>query len=194
MGNSNGWIKLQLLSQTMVLVGPKTLHNSGTADRSSQVRCVLSTLMRFQANVAQRYQHLLCICSLSGNYEGKWETANCFKSHGFICEMTGGQTPKPTSAPGESKCWSCITCCLVRGVSLTFSLFASDSHCDHGYLLYKDHCYYFETETAKNWIDAEARCVSEQGHLVSFQSQEELSFLTCEWETKQLSLKWHDKW
>uniref|UniRef100_A0A8C2WGU9 C-type lectin domain-containing protein n=1 Tax=Cyclopterus lumpus TaxID=8103 RepID=A0A8C2WGU9_CYCLU len=28
------------------------------------------------------------LCSLPGNYEGKWETTNCFKSLGFICEMT----------------------------------------------------------------------------------------------------------
>ncbi|KAK2888177.1 uncharacterized protein [Channa argus] len=88
----------------------------------------------------------------TGNYEGKWETTNCFKSLGFICEMTGGQNPKPTSAP--------------------------DSHCDRGYLLYGDFCYHFETESVKNWHDAEARCNGEQGHLVSFHSEEELSFLT----------------
>lgn len=38
----------------------------------------------------------------SGNYDGLWETTNCFKSLGYICEMTGGQNPKPTSAPGQS--------------------------------------------------------------------------------------------
>ncbi|XP_062291189.1 macrophage mannose receptor 1 [Scomber scombrus] len=87
----------------------------------------------------------------TGNYDGKWETANCFKTLGYICEMTGGQNPKPTSAP--------------------------DSHCDNGYLLYGDFCYHFETETSKKWQDAEAHCSSEQGHLASFHSQEELSFL-----------------
>ncbi|GLD55459.1 macrophage mannose receptor 1 [Lates japonicus] len=89
----------------------------------------------------------------TGNYDGKWETTNCFKSLGFVCEMTGGQNPKPTSAP--------------------------DSHCDPGYLLYGDFCYHFETETVKNWQDAEAHCTREQGHLASFHSQEELSFLTA---------------
>uniref|UniRef100_A0A3B5KWH9 C-type lectin domain-containing protein n=1 Tax=Xiphophorus couchianus TaxID=32473 RepID=A0A3B5KWH9_9TELE len=41
-----------------------------------------------------------------------------------------------------------------------------------------DSCYHFETEQVKNWQDAEADCVKEQGHLVSFHSEEELSFLT----------------
>uniref|UniRef100_A0A4W6C420 C-type lectin domain-containing protein n=1 Tax=Lates calcarifer TaxID=8187 RepID=A0A4W6C420_LATCA len=54
----------------------------------------------------------------------------------------------------------------------------SNSHCDPGYLLYGDFCYHFETETVKNWQDAEAHCTREQGHLASFHSQEELSFLT----------------
>lgn len=40
------------------------------------------------------------VCFLPGNYEGKWETTNCFKSLGFICEMTGGQNAKPTAGPG----------------------------------------------------------------------------------------------
>ncbi|XP_047200502.1 macrophage mannose receptor 1 [Hippoglossus stenolepis] len=89
----------------------------------------------------------------TGNYDGKWETTNCFKSLGYICEMTGGQNPKPTSTP--------------------------DSHCDPGHLLYGDFCYHFETERVKNWHDAEAHCSREQGHLASFHSQEELSFLTA---------------
>ncbi|KAA8584470.1 hypothetical protein FQN60_008255 [Etheostoma spectabile] len=89
----------------------------------------------------------------TGNYEGKWETTNCFKSMGYICEMTGGQNIKPTSAP--------------------------DSHCDPGYLLYGDFCYHFETESVKNWQDAETHCSREQGHLASFHSEEELSFLTA---------------
>ncbi|CAG5867752.1 unnamed protein product [Menidia menidia] len=89
----------------------------------------------------------------TGNYAGKWETTNCFKSLGYICEMTGGLNPKPTATP--------------------------DSHCDHGYLLYGDFCYHFETEAVRSWQEAEARCVSEQGHLASFHSQEELSFLTA---------------
>ncbi|XP_047425524.1 macrophage mannose receptor 1 [Mugil cephalus] len=89
----------------------------------------------------------------TGNYEGKWETTNCFKSLGYVCEMTGGQNPKPPSPP--------------------------DSHCDPGYLLYGNFCYHFESENVKNWHDAEARCKNEQGHLVSVHSQEELSFLTA---------------
>ncbi|XP_068430349.1 uncharacterized protein [Clinocottus analis] len=89
----------------------------------------------------------------TGNYEGKWETTNCFKSLGFICEMTGGQNPKPTSAPG--------------------------SFCATGYLLYGDFCYQFETESVKTWQDAEAHCGKEQAHLASFHSEEELSFITA---------------
>lgn len=46
-------------------------------------------------------QHPLSSSSLPGNYDGKWETTSCFKSLGYICEMTGGQNPKPTSAPGQ---------------------------------------------------------------------------------------------
>uniref|UniRef100_A0A3Q1BNZ1 C-type lectin domain-containing protein n=1 Tax=Amphiprion ocellaris TaxID=80972 RepID=A0A3Q1BNZ1_AMPOC len=59
-------------------------------------------------------------------------------------------------------------------------LSALDSHCAQGWLLYGDHCYHFETEAVKNWQNAEAHCTSEQGHLVSFHSQEELSFITGE--------------
>lgn len=36
-----------------------------------------------------------------GNYDGLWETTNCLKSLGYICEMTGGQNPKPTTTPGQ---------------------------------------------------------------------------------------------
>uniref|UniRef100_A0A3B4X068 Macrophage mannose receptor 1-like n=1 Tax=Seriola lalandi dorsalis TaxID=1841481 RepID=A0A3B4X068_SERLL len=57
---------------------------------------------------------------------------------------------------------------------------SANSHCDPGYLLYGDFCYHFETESVKNWHDAEAHCSSEQGHLASFHSQEDLSFLTGE--------------
>uniref|UniRef100_A0A3B4V0R4 C-type lectin domain-containing protein n=1 Tax=Seriola dumerili TaxID=41447 RepID=A0A3B4V0R4_SERDU len=72
-------------------------------------------------------------------------------------------------------------------LSITFKSFASDSHCDPGYLLYGDFCYHFETESVKNWQDAEAHCNSEQGHLASFHSQEELSFLTG--DSKWIGLK-----
>ncbi|XP_029941424.1 macrophage mannose receptor 1-like [Salarias fasciatus] len=87
----------------------------------------------------------------TGNYAGKWETTNCFKKLGYICEMTGGQNPKPTAAP--------------------------DFHCDSGYLLYGNFCYFFKIEDVKNWANAEAECVKEQGHLASFHSEEEFSFL-----------------
>uniref|UniRef100_A0A3P8UDS9 C-type lectin domain-containing protein n=1 Tax=Cynoglossus semilaevis TaxID=244447 RepID=A0A3P8UDS9_CYNSE len=55
-------------------------------------------------------------------------------------------------------------------------MFPADSHCDNGYLLYRDFCYHFETETVKSWQDAEDHCTSEQGHLVSFHSEEELKY------------------
>lgn len=87
----------------------------------------------------------------TGNYEGKWETTNCFKSLGYICEMTGGQNPKPTSVP--------------------------DFHCDAGYLLYGDFCYSFNTEEVKSWDDAQAHCQQEQANLASFHSEQELSFI-----------------
>ncbi|XP_036384637.1 C-type mannose receptor 2 [Megalops cyprinoides] len=90
---------------------------------------------------------------VSGNYHGKWETTNCFKNLGYICKMVGGQNVKPTAAP--------------------------DSHCDAGYLLYGDHCYHFETETVKNWDDAQAYCINQNGNLASVHSQEEMSILTA---------------
>uniref|UniRef100_A0A3Q2V296 C-type lectin domain-containing protein n=1 Tax=Haplochromis burtoni TaxID=8153 RepID=A0A3Q2V296_HAPBU len=62
---------------------------------------------------------------------------------------------------------------LLAWVLLTHS----NSHCDTGYLLYGDFCYYFETKMVKNWQDAEAHCTREQGHLASFHTEEELSFL-----------------
>ncbi|XP_041666073.1 macrophage mannose receptor 1 [Cheilinus undulatus] len=89
----------------------------------------------------------------TGNYQGKWETTNCFKRLGYICELTGGQNIKPTPAP--------------------------DSHCDTGYLLYKDFCYQFETETVKSWQDAQAHCVQEGANLVSIHDEEELSFIVA---------------
>ncbi|XP_024286595.1 macrophage mannose receptor 1 [Oncorhynchus tshawytscha] len=88
----------------------------------------------------------------TGDFSGKWETTNCFKNLGYICKMVGGQNVKPTSVP--------------------------DSHCDAGYLLYGDYCYHFETEMVKNWLDAESYCASQRGHLASFHTQEELSFIT----------------
>lgn len=64
---------------------------------------------------------------------------------------------------------------------------ASDSHCDRGYLLYGNFCYKFEAESVKTWQDAEAHCVSEQAHLASFHSEEELSFLNGEPRT---AIRW----
>ncbi|KPP79615.1 macrophage mannose receptor 1-like, partial [Scleropages formosus] len=87
-----------------------------------------------------------------GNYNGLWETTNCFKNLGYICKMTGGQNVKPTTAP--------------------------DSHCDTGYLLFGDFCYHFESETVKNWEDAETYCGNQNGHLASIHSEEEISFLS----------------
>uniref|UniRef100_A0A673Y533 C-type lectin domain-containing protein n=1 Tax=Salmo trutta TaxID=8032 RepID=A0A673Y533_SALTR len=44
----------------------------------------------------------------------------------------------------------------------------------------KYYCYHFETEMVKNWQDAESYCASQRGHLASFHTQEELSFITSE--------------
>ncbi|KAJ7986772.1 hypothetical protein DPEC_G00331850 [Dallia pectoralis] len=89
----------------------------------------------------------------TGDFSGKWETTNCFKSMAYICKMLGGQNVKPTSIP--------------------------DSYCDTGYLLYEDFCYHFETEKVADWQAAEAYCSGQSGHLASFHSQEELSFMTA---------------
>lgn len=132
-------------------------------------------------------------CSRPGNYHGKWETTNCYKNLGYICELTGGQNPKPTSAPGQ---WKKPRPLFPRCQSTVVDncLFALDSHCDRGYLLYKDSCYHFETEAVKNWHDAEARCVGEQGHLASFHSEEELSFLLGERLRKHILLMCDFPW
>ncbi|XP_072570731.1 uncharacterized protein [Paramormyrops kingsleyae] len=89
----------------------------------------------------------------TGNYNGKWETTNCFKNLGYICKMAGGQNTKPTAAP--------------------------ESHCDVGYLLFGDFCYHFEAESVKTWQDAETYCANQNGHLASFHSEEEVSFLSA---------------
>ncbi|KAF4077177.1 hypothetical protein AMELA_G00205040 [Ameiurus melas] len=89
----------------------------------------------------------------TGNYAGKWETANCFKVQAYICKLLGGQNVKPTAAPGF--------------------------HCDQGYLLYGDYCYHFESESVKTWQDAENYCVSQKGHLASIHDQETVSFITA---------------
>uniref|UniRef100_A0A665UEQ5 C-type lectin domain-containing protein n=1 Tax=Echeneis naucrates TaxID=173247 RepID=A0A665UEQ5_ECHNA len=66
-----------------------------------------------------------------------------------------------------------------------FTLFLSNlflppsAICPAGWASFAGSCYWM-TETVKNWHDAEAHCNSEQGHLASFHSQEELSFLTGE--------------
>ncbi|XP_058889912.1 macrophage mannose receptor 1-like [Acipenser ruthenus] len=89
----------------------------------------------------------------TGNVEGKWETANCFRNLGFVCEMAGGQNIQPTSKP--------------------------DKHCDPGYLLFGDSCYHFESDFAKNWQDAKQQCLNDGGDLASIHSPETLSFLTA---------------
>uniref|UniRef100_A0A672J823 C-type lectin domain-containing protein n=1 Tax=Salarias fasciatus TaxID=181472 RepID=A0A672J823_SALFA len=84
-------------------------------------------------------------------------------------------------------------------------LLAADFHCDSGYLLYGNFCYFFEIEDVKNWANAEAECVKEQGHLASFHSEEEFSFLIGErsdalrdsaWMglRRQVSISWSDGW
>uniref|UniRef100_A0A3Q3Q2M7 C-type lectin domain-containing protein n=1 Tax=Monopterus albus TaxID=43700 RepID=A0A3Q3Q2M7_MONAL len=73
-----------------------------------------------------------------------------------------------------TEAFNSLKLCLNKGLIVAdFSPF----HCDPGYLLYGNFCYFFESETVKNWQDAEARCNTEQGHLVSFHSEEELSFI-----------------
>lgn len=126
-------------------------------DKDGSFRWVDNTEVQFSnygTNWPQNTPNLWdCGQIFTGNYDGKWETANCFKRLGYICEMTGGQNPtRPTVSP--------------------------DSHCDQGYLLYGDFCYQFETEMTKSWQEAEDHCKSEQGHLASVHTQAELSFIT----------------
>uniref|UniRef100_A0A672G8V7 C-type lectin domain-containing protein n=1 Tax=Salarias fasciatus TaxID=181472 RepID=A0A672G8V7_SALFA len=68
-------------------------------------------------------------------------------------------------------------------------LLAADFHCDSGYLLYGNFCYFFKIEDVKNWANAEAECVKEQGHLASFHSEEEFSFLIGD---KWIGYSWSD--
>lgn len=98
MAISDGWIKQRQILPTMVLVGPKTLQTPGTVGWSSQVE-PKNTGRTF---LFRKDQHDLSLCCPPGNYDGKWETTNCFKRFGYICEMTGGQNIKPTPAPGQS--------------------------------------------------------------------------------------------
>uniref|UniRef100_A0A3Q3MM23 C-type lectin domain-containing protein n=1 Tax=Mastacembelus armatus TaxID=205130 RepID=A0A3Q3MM23_9TELE len=66
---------------------------------------------------------------------------------------------------------------LVRLLILFYML--SNSHCEHGYLLYGDFCYRFETEVSKNWLDAEDDyCVSRGANLASIHSHDEEAFLS----------------
>ncbi|KAL4617320.1 macrophage mannose receptor 1-like [Arapaima gigas] len=104
----------------------------------------------FPQNTDKRWD---CGQIYTGNYNGLWETTNCFKNLGYICKMAGGQNVKPTAAP--------------------------DSHCDTGYLLFGDSCYHFENEMVKNWHDAETYCTNQNGHLASIHSEEEISFLSA---------------
>uniref|UniRef100_A0A3P8UDS1 C-type lectin domain-containing protein n=1 Tax=Cynoglossus semilaevis TaxID=244447 RepID=A0A3P8UDS1_CYNSE len=91
-----------------------------------------------------------------------------------------------TLVRGNEKCkfvWLFFSLLKTFSIYRCF-MFPADSHCDNGYLLYRDFCYHFETETVKSWQDAEDHCTSEQGHLVSFHSEEELSFLTVVQQAK----------
>ena len=74
---------------------------------------------------------------------------------------------------------SVIGVCIQLSIKKRTSSF-SEFHCDAGYLLFGDHCYHFESERAMNWQDAENYCSNQNGHLASFQAQEELSFMTGE--------------
>lgn len=100
------------------------------------------------------------------------------KRLGYVCEMTGGQNPKPTTTPGQSDATRRIR---VNNRVITASFWpAPDSHCDAGYLLFGDFCYKFVTESVSSWSDAEAQCQRDQAHLASFHSEEELSFIAGE--------------
>lgn len=104
MGISHGWIRPQSLVHfpTTVLVGPETLQIPGIVDRSSQVGATSSAIHspNNPTGIVVRAVFEFINFSPPGNYAGKWETTNCFKSRGYICEMTGGQNMKPTPAPG----------------------------------------------------------------------------------------------
>uniref|UniRef100_A0A3P9CZV2 C-type lectin domain-containing protein n=1 Tax=Maylandia zebra TaxID=106582 RepID=A0A3P9CZV2_9CICH len=60
--------------------------------------------------------------------------------------------------------------CLLICVSLLFS------QCQSGWREYENKCYFFSTDT-KSWLEANEFCLEEQGHLASFHTEEELSFL-----------------
>uniref|UniRef100_A0A3B3UB58 C-type lectin domain-containing protein n=1 Tax=Poecilia latipinna TaxID=48699 RepID=A0A3B3UB58_9TELE len=71
--------------------------------------------------------------------------------------------------------------------STFLSLSLAHSQCREGWREYESKCYFFSTDN-KTWTEANAYCVEQQGHLVSFHSEEELSFLTGE------QLKGSSKW
>uniref|UniRef100_A0A3B4V0R5 C-type lectin domain-containing protein n=1 Tax=Seriola dumerili TaxID=41447 RepID=A0A3B4V0R5_SERDU len=87
-------------------------------------------------------------------------------------------------------CFTHLLCCVTSFAinNIMFWLYfqptasvsqAGGTICPAGWLSFAGSCYW-TTESVKNWQDAEAHCNSEQGHLASFHSQEELSFLTGE--------------
>ncbi|MGH0140650.1 UNVERIFIED_CONTAM: hypothetical protein FKN15_023262 [Acipenser sinensis] len=96
----------------------------------------------------------------TGNVEGKWETANCFRNLGFICEMAGGQNIQPTSRPGwTQKC----------------GYWDSDP--------FNDYCYLFQSLSLKTWADARRDCQNQGGDLVSITEPFEQAFIQAKIST-----------
>lgn len=185
-GILNGWIKPPLSFQTMVLVSPETAKASGTVGRSTPVGPAPFHSGR-NRNLLTCFQHLFRIYSplIQGTMRANGKQPTASRAWVTFVKWPADRTRNPRHLPVSQTPRSLLSCCVVTALLITASFF-SDSHCDAGYLLYGNFCYYFEAEDVKNWHDAEARCVKEQGHLVSFHSQEELSFLTGEQRTRLL--------
>ncbi|KAM9802748.1 secretory phospholipase A2 receptor-like isoform 2-T2 [Syngnathus typhle] len=93
---------------------------------------------------------------------GKWRHGSCGSSLAFMCERPLNDCPK--------------------GQSCSFKDFGYDrvetSSCDPGDFLFDDSCYHFEWRR-KDWQFAEEFCMSQNGHLASIDSEDELKFLAA---------------
>lgn len=145
MAPSAGLMEVDLSSPTTLLASPRTHHSSGTVDGSSQVDADLTP-----SHWCKRLR--LSSGSLSGN--GKWETSDCYRNLGYICQM-----PR----------W-------LNLEQLPFGCVEDWPGYQHSY---QGFGYRFETEK-KTWMNAEADCVNQGAHLTSIHSQEELDFLLGE--------------
>lgn len=146
---SSGLTEVNLSLTTMTLAFPRTLHSSGTVGGSLQVDADLTPSLRWK-------RLRLSSSSLTGT--GQWETTDCYRNLGYICEITCWLDPEQPASGSAEDCGSAYMMYPHR---------------------YRGFQYRFETQK-KTWQDAEDDCANQGTHLTSIHSLEEFDFILGE--------------